>query len=249
MSEESNNCERVISETIESVLAQTYTNWEMIIINDCSKDNTVDIVKRYCARDSRIKLINMEKNSGSADARNKGIELAKGRYIALLDSDDMWKTTKLEKQIEFMKEHDYAFTFTAYDVFRDSNDKVRRVFEVPKAIEYKQYLRNTIIGCLTVVVDKEQIPDFHMEKGYLEDILTWMYYLRNGVVAYGLNENLASYRVIPGSKSSNKVSNSKRYFACLKAQPGLSTATCICCEIGYAWNAVKKRVFGKKVNV
>lgn len=243
------NCANLILETIESVLAQTYDNWEMIIINDCSKDNTVDVVSSYCQRDTRIRLVNMEKNSGSAAARNRGIELANGKYIALLDSDDIWKPQKLERQISFMKENHYAFTFTAYDVFRDSSEKTRRLFEVPKSIKYKKYLSNTIIGCLTVVIDKEQISDFHMEQGYLEDILTWMYYLRNGVVAYGLNENLASYRVVPESKSSNKLANAKRYFSCLKEQPNLSSIACIRHEIGYAYNALKKRMFGKKIDI
>lgn len=243
------NCANVISETIESVLAQTYDEWEMIIVNDCSKDNTVDVVNSYCEQDSRIQLVNMKSNSGSAAARNRGIELANGKYIALLDSDDVWKPQKLERQISFMNDNHYAFTFTAYDVFYDSSEKTRRLFEVPKSIKYKEYLSNTIIGCLTVVIDKEQIPGFHMEQGYLEDILTWMYYLRNGVVAYGLNENLASYRVVPGSKSSNKLANAKRYFSCLKEQPNLTSIACVRHEIGYAYNALKKRLFGKKIDI
>lgn len=243
------NCSTVISETIESVIAQTYNNWEMIIVDDCSKDNTIEIVKEYCQKDERIKLVKMKKNQGSAEARNKGIEVSQGKYIALLDSDDLWKPNKLENQISFMKENGYALTFTAYEVFRNSDDKKRRLFEVPSAIKYKQYLSNTIIGCLTVVVDKEQIPDFHMEKGYLEDILTWMYYLRNGVTAYGLNENLASYRVIPGSKSSNKIENAKHYFHCLRIQPNLPFISCVFHEIGYAIRALKKRVFGKIIEI
>ena len=148
-----------------------------------------------------------------------------------------------------MKNNNYAFSFTAYEVFRNSNDKERRVYEVPCCVKYEQYLSNTIIGCLTVVVDRAQITDFHMEKGYLEDILTWMYYLRNGVIAYGLNENLASYRIVPGSKSSNKIANAKRYFKCLRLQPGLSFVECVIHELGYTLNALKKRIFGKKVNI
>ena len=226
------NCEATIRETIESVIAQTYTNWEMIIVNDCSRDHTVDIVNNYVKKDARIKLINLKNNSGSAVARNAALEIAKGKYVALLDSDDLWKTQKLEKQIMFMKNNNYAFSFTAYEVFRNSNDKERRVYEVPCCVKYEQYLSNTIIGCLTVVVDRAQITDFHMEKGYLEDILTWMYYLRNGVIAYGLNENLASYRIVPGSKSSNKIANAKRYFKCLRLQPGLSFVECVIHELG-----------------
>ncbi len=243
------NCETTIQETIESVIGQTYTNWEMIIVNDCSTDHTVDVIAKYVKADTRIKLVNLDKNFGAAYARNTAIKISQGRYIALIDSDDLWKKQKLEKQINYMRKNKYAFTFTAYDVFKSSEDKERRLFEVPQSIEYKKYLSNTIIGCLTVVVDRMQIPDFHMEKGYLEDILTWMYYLRNGVVAYGLNENLASYRMVSGSKSSNKVQNSKRYFQCLRIQPNLSFAECVVHELGYALNALKKRIFGKKVNI
>lgn len=239
------NCESTISETIESVLAQTWSNWEMLIVDDCSTDATNQMVKEYANVDERIKLIRLEKNSGSAVARNTAIRHAKGRYIALLDSDDLWKPQKLERQISFMQDHQYGFTFTAYDVFRDQTERKRKVFEVPPSIGYWKYLCNSIIGCLTVVVDKEQIPDFHMEAGYLEDILTWMYYLRCGFTAYGLNENLASYRVASHSKSGNKIKNAKRFFHCLKAQPDLTALQCIYCEIGYAFHASVKRLFGK----
>lgn len=243
------NCEKTIIETIDSVLAQTYDNWEMIIVNDCSKDNTVKIVEEYVNKDKRIRLINLDKNSGSAVARNTGIESAKGRFIAILDSDDIWKPEKLRLQVDFMLRNGYAFTFTEYDVFRKSSDVSRKVFSVPKAMNYKQYLKNTAIGCLTVMVDKTKIPDFHMESGYLEDILTWMYYLRNGVTAYGLSENLASYRVAANSKSSNKIQNAKRYYCCLKVQPNVGFFRRVYSEICYVCNAIKKRVFSKRINV
>lgn len=240
------NCSSTIAETIESVLSQTYCNWEMIIVNDCSTDNTAEIVQSYVESDSRIRLINLEHNSGSYVARNTAINDSKGRYIALLDADDLWKPNKLELQIEFMQNKGIAFSFTAYEIFRKSSDKVRKLFEVPKTINYNKYLCNTTIGCLTVVVDKTLIPDFHMEKGYLEDILTWMYYLRQGVIAYGMNVNLASYRVTVNSKSGNKIKNSKRYYACLKQQP-ISPVRRLFCQFGYAFHAVKKRLFAKKI--
>ena len=240
------NCANTIEETILSVKSQTYKNWEMLIVDDCSKDNTVEIVKRYSLEDHRIKLICLEQNSGSATARNTAIQHATGKYIALLDSDDLWKPEKLERQLRFMETHRYAFTFTAYDIFKNASDVGRRIFEVPKSINYKQYLRNSIIGCLTVMVDKDQIPDFHMESGYLEDVLTWMYYLKNGVVAYGLNENLASYRLSSGSKSAKKIKNAQRYYECLKQQDGVGTPLRLFSQIGYIYHAIKKRLFSKK---
>lgn len=242
------NCEKTIKETIDSVIVQSWPYWELLVVNDCSKDKTKQIVEEYANRDKRIKLINLDVNSGSAVARNTGIKNANGRFIALLDADDLWKSEKLELQIKFMLEHEYAFTFTEYEVFRDSSDSTRKVFRVPDSICYKQFLKNTTIGCLTVVVDRKQIPDFHMENGYLEDILTWMYYLRNGVIAYGLHKNLASYRVATNSKSSNKLKNAMRYYKCLRVQPNVGFFRRIYSEICYIWNASKKRIFSKTVN-
>lgn len=243
------NCSSTIGETIESVLVQTWVNWEMIIVDDCSTDNTVEVVNEYIKKDSRIKLIQLEKNSGAAVARNRAIKASVGKYIALLDSDDLWKPNKLERQIDFMKSRDLSMSFTAYDVFKDSSERIRKVFTVPQKINYKQYLRNTSIGCLTVIIDKDKIPDFHMEEGYLEDVLTWMYYLRNGVVAYGLNENLASYRVNINSKSGKKIKNAKRYYQCLEVQPDLELAEKLISQCGYMFNAVRKRVFAKRIVV
>lgn len=240
------NCARTIRETIESVMNQTISDWEMLIVDDCSTDDTVKVVTEYAQKDDRIKLICMEKNSGSATARNAAIGCAKGRYIALLDSDDLWKPEKLERQLQFMTDNNYSFTFTAYDVFRESSDKNRRIFEVPERITYKKYLSNSIIGCLTVVVDREQIPDFHMENGYLEDTLTWMFYLRKGVIAYGLNENLASYRIVEGSKSSKKLKNAGRYYKCLKQQEGIGFISRLYHQLGYMYHAAKKRLISKR---
>lgn len=238
------NCEKTIGETIESVQAQTYLNWEMLIVNDCSKDRTVDIVQSYVDKDSRIKLINHSVNSGAAKARNTAIEHSKGRFLAMLDSDDLWKPNKLEEQIQFMIENNYGFTFTSYETFHDSSDTKRILFKAPKVIKYKQYLRNTIIGNLTVIIDKEKIPDFFIVKGHLEDVLTWMYFLNKGYIAYGLDRNLASYRVAYSSKSGNKVKNAKRYYECLKEQP-ISFFERIIDEMCYLFNATKKRVFGR----
>lgn len=241
------NCSGTISETINSVIAQTYINWEMVIVDDASKDNTLEVIECFLKQDKRIKLLKLEKNSGAAVARNTAIRNATGRYIAFLDSDDLWKRDKLEKQIKYMNDNSYAFTFTAYETFRDSKDLSRRVFNVPKTINYEQYIRNTIIGNLTVIIDRSKIIDFHIEPGYLEDVLTWMYYLRKGYLAYGLNENLASYRVYINSKSGNKLKNAVRYWECLKNVQKLSFAKCCVCEFYYIFNAIKKRLFGQIV--
>lgn len=238
------NCETTIEETIESVIAQTYENWELLIVNDCSNDRTAEIVMRYEDCEPRIKLFNLSKNGGAAKARNVAVDNAQGRFIAILDSDDLWKPHKLENQIHFMIENDYGFTFTSYETFKNSVEKNRPIYEVPKKITYKQYLRNTIIGNLTVIIDKDKIPDFRIINGHLEDVLTWMFFLHKGHDAYGLNENLASYRVATSSKSGNKFKNAQRYFECLQIQP-ISLPERYLYEICYIYNAVKKRVVGK----
>jgi len=241
------NCEKTIEETIKSVQSQTYENWEMIIVNDCSIDGTEEIVNKYSKEDPRIHLINLKKNSGAGIARNTAISNANGRYIAFLDSDDLWKPEKLEKQIRFMKNNDYSFTFTTYETFHDSNDLTRKVFHAPQNINYNQYLKNTIIGNLTVIMDRTKIPDVHVEMtGHLEDVLTWMHYLRRGYIAHGLDENLASYRVYKSSKSGNKLRNAKRYYECLDIQK-LPMPIKIVDEVCYLFNATKKRVIGDSI--
>lgn len=241
------NCASIIGETIESVLSQTWSNWEMIIVNDCSTDNTAEIVRFYMSADNRIKLINLERNSGSAIARNTAIANSSGRYIALLDADDLWKPEKLETQINYMRLHDVAMSFTSYDVFKNWDDRNRRIFQAPKKISYNQYLRNSIIGCLTVMIDRKKIPDFHMELGYLEDVLTWMYYLKKGIIAYGIRENLAHYRITENSKSGKKIKNAMRFYCCLKVQN-----ICIIRRwysmLGYVLNATKKRLFSRRTD-
>lgn len=230
-----------IEECIESVLNQTYKNWEMIIINDKSIDNTQSIVESYVKIDPRVKLFNQEKNAGVATARNRALELSKGRFVAFLDSDDVWKASKLEWQIKYMLKNNYGFTFTSYEVIGKKAINRKRLVKVPEKIDYNRYLRNTIIGNSTVIMDKEILGDIKVETGNLEDVLTWMKYLRQGHIAYGLNENLAMYRVSKDSVSSNKLRNAKRYFLCLREQK-LSYPKSIFCQIGYMFNAIKKRL-------
>lgn len=237
------NCAEYIEECIESVLNQTYQNWEMLIVNDNSTDNTQFIVESYVKKDRRIKLFNQGKNAGAAAARNKALELSQGRFVAFLDSDDAWKPNKLERQLEFMLENKYSFTFTSYEIMSVKPLDRKKIFRVPEKINYNQYLRNTIIGNLTVIMDKELLGEIRIEVGYLEDVLTWMKYLRQGHIAYGLDENLAMYRVAENSVSNNKFKNAKRYFWCLREKQKLSLIKSIFCQIGYMFNATKKRLF------
>ena len=200
------NAAEYIAESIESVLAQTYPNWEILIVNDCSKDNTAAIVQSYAAKDKRIKLINLKQNSGAAVARNTAIQNSRGRYIAFLDSDDLWKKDKLQKQLSFMQQNDYAFTFTAYEHFKDNKENIQNKIQVPKSLNYKQALKGNQIGCLTVMLDRKQILNIEFSKQKHEDYILWLNILKQAITAYGLNERLALYRTGNSkSISSNKL--------------------------------------------
>lgn len=198
--------ERFISQTIESVLAQTYQNWEMIVVDDVSLDNSSDIVEKYCKKDNRIRLIKLEKNSGAAVARNRAIKEAKGRYIAFLDADDIWKAEKLEKQIYFMQKNNYSFTYTAYEKI-DENGVVFGKIGVPLKVSYNQLLKTCVIGCLTVIYDTEKLDKVYMPLiRKRQDFGLWLKILKKVDFAYGINEPLAFYTVREDSISANKKS-------------------------------------------
>jgi teichuronic acid biosynthesis glycosyltransferase TuaG len=238
------NCEAFIAETINSVLSQKYSDWEMIIVNDHSSDKTKEIISSFKRLDSRIKLINLAENAGAAVARNTGLAYAKGRYIAFLDSDDRWKGDKLDKQLSFMKNNNYGFTFTAYEYIRDDQIKDRRVFEVPSRLTYRQALKHTVIGCLTVIIDREIVGDFRMplvRRG--QDNLTWLSILKKGHVAYGINENLAEYRRVAGSLSNNKFKALKRQWHNYRYELKLPLFTCIYYYVFYVINNIRKYYF------
>ena len=183
------NAEKFIGKTIESVLSQTYENWEMLIMNDVSTDNSLAVVSEFVKKDKRIKIVNTEKNVGVVKGRNFLIELASGKYIAFLDSDDYWHSEKLEKQIKFMKEKNASISCTEYTRVRENGEKINEVV-IKSEISYTDMLKNNYLGCLTVMYDVEKI---------VKDVKT----------IYGLKENLAYYRVLDNSRSSNKVKTAK----------------------------------------
>lgn len=198
------NAEKWIEKTILSVQGQSYQNWEMIIIDDCSSDNSAIIVKNMAKLDNRIKYHKNVENSGVAVTRNRGIGYSIGQYIAFLDSDDLWYPEKLEKQIEKMQREKVAFCYTACCVIDENDKKTGKVRYVPASIDYKELLKGNEIPCLTVVLDREQISDIEMPQIHHEDYVTWLNILRSGITAHGMNEVLAAYRVNTHSLSGNK---------------------------------------------
>ena len=198
------NSEDYLDDCIASVLAQTYQNWEMLIVDDNSSDNSCALINSYSKRDDRIKPLFLNENFGPAMARNNAITNAKGKYIAFLDSDDIWLPEKLEVQINFMKKNNCSFVFSSYSVISD-DEKPNYTISVPETITYKRYLKNTIIGCLTVMLDKEKFKKIEMPNlRSSHDMALWLNLLKQEKYAYGIAQDLAIYREHKSSNTSNK---------------------------------------------
>jgi teichuronic acid biosynthesis glycosyltransferase TuaG len=194
--------ERLIGETIESVQAQTLGDWELLIADDCSTDKTAAVVEGYAAKDPRIKLIRQPRNGGPALARQAAIEQAQGRFIAFLDSDDLWLPAKLERQIAFARERRAALSFTAFRRINENGSVTGRLIPVPDSLSYQQLLENTSIATLTAIVDRDVAGNIAMKNEPYDDFCLWLSILKPGHIAYGLNEDLARYRVRGVSVSS-----------------------------------------------
>ncbi|MGE6630236.1 teichuronic acid biosynthesis protein TuaG [Bacillus sp. NPDC077027] len=237
------NAERYVTDTVHSVLAQTYTNWELLIADDCSTDGTRALLNKLSKADDRIKVIYLEENGGAAIARNTAIKQAKGRFIAFLDSDDKWKPTKLEKQIKFMLSNGHAFSFTAYDIIAENGTPLQKTVDAPIQLNYSEALKNTIIGCLTVMLDRKQIGEIQMPNiRTRQDLATWLSILKRGFTAYGMSEPLSEYRVVGNSISSNKWKAAQKTWFVYREIEQLHFIKASWCFVHYATNAVKKRL-------
>ena len=197
------NAEKYLAESINSVLAQTYNNWELLITDDCSTDDTVAIAKKYADSDSRVKLFIQPQNQGAGAARNNSIKNAKGKYIAFLDADDLWLPKKLEKQVLFAQKNNHALTYTSYQKF--SGNKLAGIVTPPKSTTYSKLMYSNVIGCLTAMYDAEQLGKKYMPLiRKRQDMGLWLDILKEVPAAYCLREPLARYRVGVGM-SANKL--------------------------------------------
>lgn len=199
------NCAQFIGETIKSVINQTYTNWEMIIVDDASNDNTEKVVKSI--KDERIKYIRLKENSGAATARNIAMENASGKFMAFLDSDDIWIKDKLEKQVKFMIDNNYNFTCTAYEKMNEKGDSLNKVFKPKKKADYNRILLDCPVGNSTVMYNvsnlgKFQVPNIRKRN----DDALWLQILKKEKFIYGMPDILMKYRIRNNSISSNKLS-------------------------------------------
>lgn len=199
------NSASFIEESIQSIINQTHQNWELLITDDFSADNTIQIIENLASRDSRIKLFQLKHNSGAAVARNHSIKHAKGRFIAFCDSDDLWKPAKLKEQIAFMIREGCAFSYTSYDRINEDGTSLRGI-DCKSAITYKDLLKNNYIGCLTAMYDVEKLGKRYMPLlRKRQDWALWLQLLKECDEAKGLQERLAVYRERSSSISSNKM--------------------------------------------
>ena len=241
------NCENYIKSAIISIKEQTFQNWMLIIIDDGSTDNTLKYIKEEIEDiKHKVKLIELATNTGVANARNIGIEQAKGKYIAFLDADDFWKKEKLEKQIHFMKANNYNFTFTSFIYLK--KDKQRKIGKIPDKLNYKESLKNTIILTSTVMININEIDLelLKMPNINCEDTATWWKILRNNEIGYGLNEELTVYRIRKNSLSNNKFKTIKSTWDIYRKIEKLNLLYSAYCFNGYIINAIKKRIKAKR---
>lgn len=237
------NTEKYIAKSIDSVLRQTYQNWELIITVNPSIDRTAIIAKEYCERDPRIHLITPDQHQGIAEARQTSIQQARGRYLAFLDSDDIWVHEKLEKQVKFMQDNDLAFTYGDYEIIDTNGKPTGKIIHNDGIVDYNKYLKNTIIGCGSVMLDKEKVGEIKAPSNEVNDDMgLWCSIMRRGVVAYPLGEVLYQYRVRNDGTSSQRMKMVKSVWMVYRKQERLPLSKSIWCFLCYAFNATKKRL-------
>lgn len=247
------NAAKFIEDTIASVVNQTYKNWELILVDDCSTDNTLEVVQAVktkmeknpdAASEGKIIVIPLNENVGAANTRNTGLEKSTGRYVSYLDADDLWVKEKLEKQVAHMVRTGAAFSFTGYEFADENGEGTGKVVRVPETISYKQALQNTTIFTSTVMFDTQQIPreELAMPVMKSEDTALWFKILRQGCLAYGLDVNLVAYRRAGKSLSSNKLEALRRIWNLYRKAEHLSVPYSMYNFFFWAVRAVRRRM-------
>ncbi|HAS6938352.1 TPA: glycosyltransferase [Vibrio vulnificus] len=211
------NAEKYLIESISSVIEQSLTSWELLVVDDKSTDSSRDIILGF--NDERIKLLELDNNTGSPSGpRNVGLKHARGQFVAFLDSDDLWLKDKLKEQIDFMMSNDISFSCTGYFLFGDREAK----YIPPHVVDYSSLLSNNSIGCLTAVIRKSVIQSMSFPNVGHEDYALWLQILRAGYTCHALQKPLARYRVVQGSVSSNKLSVVPFFWNIYRTQEGYS---------------------------
>ena len=207
------NCEKTLADTLESVLNQTYRDFEIVLINDAATDGTSAICDSYAKKDARVRYFANLKNLGTLETRVRAINLAKSEWIAFIDSDDMWSTDKLEKQFALQKATGCDLIYTASSFINENGEPFKWIMHVPEEVTYKKLLRQNVISNSSVLMRKRDYlkysPFTERERDMHEDFACWLCMLRAGLTARGINEPLITYRLHKNSSSSNKVNAAK----------------------------------------
>jgi len=246
------NCEKFVTHAIHSVQNQTFKDWELIVINDGSTDNSLAEILQMAETDKRIKVVDLSYNQGVGRCRNIGIYYAKGRYLAFLDADDLWSRQKLQKQLSFMKEKDVGLSHTSYAYINESGHilPIGQVC-VDDCVDMAKYMKTTQIGMSTVMVDKNKVPNFSFPetKELSEDAKAWMSLLRKGELFYGLNDVLMLYRVRPNQLSQNKVKMARCTFDRYLKEKQLPLYRRLYYFSQYAYHGFQKRLIKNQLDI
>ncbi len=237
------NLSKYLAKTIESIQAQTIDNWEMIIIDDCSIDDSFKVAKAHAMKDPRITAIQMDENRGSSAARNEGLKRAKGTYITFIDGDDLIKPFKFETQINFMKRNNYAITYTNYRRMTPDEKTVGILQRNPKKINYSYMLKHTAMGTLTPIYNRDIVGEYFFDENLPArmDYAFWLDVMKDGHVAHRFDRDMARYRRGHTSLSSNVNKGQKLVWKILKDRQGLNYIHAWWCYAHYVAHALKKR--------
>lgn len=236
------NSERYIRDSVTSALAQTHAELEVLVIDDASSDRTTDLVRQMAVADGRVKLLTQSLNRGPGAARNRGIEVAQGKYIAFLDADDIWEREKLALQLKFMQSGGIAFSYTAYALIAENGRSLGKYVDInaQERVTYSDMLRKrSTMGCSTVLLDRDvtgplTLPDFRSGQDYC----LWLSILKGGIDAFCLRTPLTRYRVVPGSVSRNKIKKARRQWEIYRKHENLPLIPSMWYFCNYASRAI-----------
>ncbi len=235
------NAERHLRSAVRSVQQQTFTDWELLVIDDASRDATSQIVAALARADARIRLVRNPHNLGVADTRNKGLQLAAGEYIAFLDSDDRWFPRKLELQLELLRARQADLVYSSYAIVDENDTKICPDYIVPPSVDYAGLLTMNVIGCSTVMVSRRALRGFSFPaEHYHEDYALWLLLLRAGRRAAGLQQVLVEYRLRAGGRAANKGFGAWQRWRLYRSLLKLSFGQSVLHSVQYAWNGLRK---------
>lgn len=235
------NAERFIEEAIRSVMAQTVTDWELLVLDDGSTDSTADIVTQLVAEDARIRYLPNEHNMGVARTRNRGFDLCNGKYVALIDSDDVWLPEKLEKQLALAEDTAADIIYCSYGIIDESCEQVCEDFLVPPAVDFDQFLTKSVISCSTALLSRKVVDQYRfITEFYHEDLALWLQLLQDGYQARGVADVLAQYRVMQGTRASNKLKSALNRWRIYRRHMGFPVGKSLSLLTEYAFLGIKK---------